>query len=230
MSVTTLAGGRKAQLIVLALIALALVVGAADAFAQNPFGAPKGAPPPAPPPTGITGWLLAKQAEFYRLLSGAIRRIVPAVDPIVPVVALRPVREYIDGQFARPRFGVLCAVVLGVVALTLASFGTFAVLSLLVAQRTKEIGIRVALGAAPRQVQRLVLRDSLIPAVVGCVVGTTAAAWLTRAIVDQLFGVSALDPVTFTLAPILLIAVAAAASWWPARRAMRVNPTQALRA
>ena len=73
MSVTTLAGGRKAQLIVLALIALALVVGAADAFAQNPFGAPKGAPPPAAPPAGITGWLLAKQAEFYRLLSGAIR-------------------------------------------------------------------------------------------------------------------------------------------------------------
>ena len=73
MSVTTLAGGRKARLIVLALIGVALVIGAADAFAQNPFGAPKGAPPPAPPPAGITGWLLAKQAEFYRLLSGAIR-------------------------------------------------------------------------------------------------------------------------------------------------------------
>ena len=73
MPVTTLAGGRKAQLIVLALIGAALVLGAADAFAQNPFGAPKGAPPPTPPPEGITGWLLAKQAEFYRLLSGAIR-------------------------------------------------------------------------------------------------------------------------------------------------------------
>ena len=78
--------------------------------------------------------------------------------------------------------------------------------------------------------QRLVLRDSLIPASVGCIVGTTAAAWLTRAIVDQLFGVSALDPTTFTIAPMLLVVVAAAASWWPARRAMRVNPTQALRA
>jgi nickel/cobalt exporter len=73
MSVTTLAGGRKAQLIVLALICAALVLGVADAFAQNPFGAPKGAPPPTPPAEGITGWLLAKQAEFYRLLSGAIR-------------------------------------------------------------------------------------------------------------------------------------------------------------
>ena len=73
MSVTTLAGGRKARLIVFALICVALVIGAADALAQNPFGAPKGAPPPAPPPAGITGWLLAKQAEFYRLLSGAIR-------------------------------------------------------------------------------------------------------------------------------------------------------------
>ncbi|MGB9369868.1 MAG: nickel/cobalt transporter [Xanthobacteraceae bacterium] len=73
MSVTTLAGGRKAQLIVFALVGVALLIGAADALAQNPFGAPKGAPPPAPPPAGITGWLLAKQAEFYRLLSGAIR-------------------------------------------------------------------------------------------------------------------------------------------------------------
>jgi nickel/cobalt exporter len=73
MPVRTLAGGRKAYLIVFALICAALVVGAADALAQNPFGAPKGAPPPAPPPEGIAGWLLAKQAEFYRLLSGAIR-------------------------------------------------------------------------------------------------------------------------------------------------------------
>ena len=73
MSVTTFAGGRKAQLIVFVLVGVALVIGAADAFAQNPFGAPKGLPPPAPPPAGITGWLLAKQAEFYRLLSGAIR-------------------------------------------------------------------------------------------------------------------------------------------------------------
>jgi ABC-type nickel/cobalt efflux system permease component RcnA len=70
---TTLAGGRKAQLILLALVGAAIFLGAADAFAQNPFGAPKGAPPAAPPVEGITGWLLAKQAEFYRLLSGAIR-------------------------------------------------------------------------------------------------------------------------------------------------------------
>jgi len=69
----TLAGGRKALLVLFALLCIALVIGAGDAFAQNPFGAPKGAPPPAPPPEGMMGWLLAKQAEFYRLLSGAIR-------------------------------------------------------------------------------------------------------------------------------------------------------------
>jgi ABC-type nickel/cobalt efflux system permease component RcnA len=69
----TLAGGRKAILLLLALVACLLIIGFPDAFAQNPFGAPKGAPPPPPPPEGITGWLLAKQAEFYRLLSGAIR-------------------------------------------------------------------------------------------------------------------------------------------------------------
>jgi nickel/cobalt exporter len=73
MPVSTLAGGRKATLLLLALVAGALLLGIADAFAQNPFGAPKGLPPPVPPAEGITGWLLAKQAEFYRLLSGAIR-------------------------------------------------------------------------------------------------------------------------------------------------------------
>src|SRR3954470_21415084 len=73
MPVSTLAGGRKATLLLLALAAGALLLGVADAFAQNPFGAPKGLPPPVPPAEGITGWLLAKQAEFYRLLSGAIR-------------------------------------------------------------------------------------------------------------------------------------------------------------
>src|SRR3954463_10702755 len=73
MPVRTLAKGRKATLLLLALAAGALLLGIADAFAQNPFGAPKGLPPPVPPAEGITGWLLAKQAEFYRLLSGAIR-------------------------------------------------------------------------------------------------------------------------------------------------------------
>src|ERR1044072_8065895 len=73
MPVTTLAGGRKATILILIAAGALLALGAADALAQNPFGAPKGAPPPAPPAEGITGWLLAKQAEFYRLLSGAIR-------------------------------------------------------------------------------------------------------------------------------------------------------------
>jgi len=74
MPVKTLAGGRKATLLLFAVIAGVVILGMADAFAQNPFGAPKGAPPPAPVPEGITGWLLAKQAEFYRMLSGTIRR------------------------------------------------------------------------------------------------------------------------------------------------------------
>src|SRR3954471_21719761 len=74
MPVSTLAGGRKATLLLLALAAGALLLGVADAFAQSPFGAPKGAPPPVPPAEGITGWLLAKQAEFYRQLSNTIRK------------------------------------------------------------------------------------------------------------------------------------------------------------
>jgi len=163
-------------------------------------------------------------------LSGALRHEIAAVDSQLPVFEMQPMSYWTDRSLAKRRSPALLSIAFGFVALFLSAIGIYGVLAYLVTQRTKEIGIRVALGAAPRQVQRLVLRDSLIPASVGCIVGTTAAAWLTRAIVDQLFGVSALDPTTFTIAPMLLVVVAAAASWWPARRAMRVNPTQALRA
>lgn len=151
------------------------------------------------------------------------------LDAQIPLVNLAPISEFIDGQLARPRFGVMCAVVFGIIGLALAAFGTFAVLSLLVAQRTREIGIRMALGATRHQILALITRQSLVPAVVGCLVGGALAEWLAGALSSQLFGVTAHDPRAFLWSVGLLTASACLASWWPSRRATRVNPITALR-
>jgi putative ABC transport system permease protein len=162
-------------------------------------------------------------------LAAPARAIVNGMDPRMPLVNLGPVAQFIDGQLARPRFGVMCAAVFGMIGLALAAFGTFAVLSLLVAQRTREIGIRMALGAKERQIVTLIASQSLIPAVIGCLAGGLLAGWLARLLSSQLFGVTSHDPRAFGFAVALLTASACAASWWPTRRAMRVNPIVALR-
>lgn len=163
------------------------------------------------------------------LLAEPARNVVRAIDSRLPIVNLGPVSQFIDGQLARPRFGVMCAGVFGLIGLALAAFGTFAVLSLLVAQRTREIGIRMALGAREGQIVSLIARQSLIPAAAGCIGGGLAAAWLSRLLSSQLFGVTAHDPRAFAAAVGLLVASAVLASWWPTRRATRVNPIIALR-
>ena len=162
-------------------------------------------------------------------LVSAARETVRDLDPRLALVGLGPAQGFIDHQLARPRFGVICATVFGAIGLALAAFGTFAVLSLLVAQRTREIGIRMALGAAPGRVRALVLRDTLVPALIGCVTGGVLAVWAARGIAAQLFGVTPGDPATFAGVIATLLAVTVAASWWPARRAMSVDPVRALR-
>jgi putative ABC transport system permease protein len=162
-------------------------------------------------------------------LAPGARSVVRDLDPRLAVVGLAPMSGLVDHQLARPRFGVVCATIFGALGLALAAFGTFAVLSVLVAQRTREIGIRVALGADPARVRRLILRDSLVPATAGCVVGGGLAAWTARGLSAQLFGVTPGDPATFAVVVVTLLIVTMAASWWPVRRAMAVDPVTALR-
>ncbi len=162
-------------------------------------------------------------------LAAGAREIVRDLDPRLALVGLGPAQGFIDHHLARPRFGVICATLFGVIGLALAAFGTFAVLSVLVAQRTREIGIRMALGAAPGRVRALVLRDTLIPAVIGCVTGGVLAIWAARGIAAQLFDVTPGDPATFVGVIVTLLGVTVAASWWPASRAMKVDPVKALR-
>jgi ABC-type antimicrobial peptide transport system permease subunit len=115
------------------------------------------------------------------------------------------------------------------VALFLGTVGIYGVISYIVSQRTREIGVRIALGAETARVSRMVLRQGLILAAIGTGIGVVAAVAVTRLMSAFLFGVSAFDPVTFTAVAAVLVATALLASWLPARRAARIDPVEALR-
>jgi putative ABC transport system permease protein len=162
-------------------------------------------------------------------LSGALREQIRAIDSALPVAEVRPMAEVIGSTIAQPRFRTALLSLFGVVALLLAAIGIYGVLAYTVAQQTREIGIRMALGANPGRVLRLVLERGLRLAGTGTVIGILAALMLTRLLGSLLFDVSATDPVTFAAVAGLLLGVAVLACYVPARRAMRVDPMVALR-
>jgi putative ABC transport system permease protein len=163
-------------------------------------------------------------------LSAPIRRVVRERDPLLPVVGLGPVSQFIDGQLSRPRFGAFCATLFGLLGLVLAGAGTFAVLSLVVAQRVKEIGIRMAFGASPRSVGTLVITQSMAPAIAGAGAGLFLTIWLIRAIESVLYGVAPQDPLMLGGSVAVVLGVALLAAALPTIRAMRTDPIAALRA
>jgi putative ABC transport system permease protein len=162
-------------------------------------------------------------------LSGALREQIRAIDPALPVVEVRPMAEVMGSSIAQPRFRTALLSLFGAVALLLAAIGIYGVLAYSVAQQTREIGIRMALGANPGKVLRLVLGRGLRLAGAGTLIGVLAALMLTQFLNSLLFGVSATDPLTFAAVAGLLLLVALLACYVPARRAMRVDPMVALR-
>lgn len=162
-------------------------------------------------------------------LATTVRRTVWEIDKDQPVSNIRTMDEVLSESIERQRFSMLLLAIFATVALVLAAVGIYGVTSYSVAQRTHEIGIRVALGAQRRDVLKLAVEEGLKLVLVGVVLGLTAAFVLTRVMSSLLFGVSATDPLTYASISILLIAVAAFASYLPARRAARVDPLIALR-
>ena len=156
------------------------------------------------------------------------REAVRAVDRDLLVNDMQPLEARVTGNIARPRLSVLLLSAFSAVALLLAAVGIYGVMAYTVAQRTREIGVRMALGADPSNVRRLVVRQGMQPALVGIGVGLIAALAASRLIASLLYGVSALDPVTFVLVPLFLAAIALLATYLPARRATHVAPTVAL--
>jgi predicted permease len=193
----------------------------------------------APPPQFFLPWV--QMPEVGRLtyairsdldpaaLAPGLRHVVQQADRDLPLADLRTQREQIDENMQTERmFGALTAG-FGVLALALACVGIYGIMAYSVANRRNEIGIRLALGAQPGQVRGMILRESTWLAIAGSVVGVGAALLLTRLVKSMLYGIQPYDPTTITAGIVVLLAVALAASWIPARRAAGVQPMEALR-
>jgi len=173
--------------------------------------------------------LHVRTATPSQTLLAAVRREAQSLDPTLPVYNLGTLAQQKDGSLYTERLAAALLTIFGLLALSLAAVGIYGVLSYAVTERTREMGIRLSLGARPRDLLKLVLRQGMILTLIGLVVGVGASFALTRLIAKLLYGVSATDPLTFVVIPILLTGVALLACWIPARRATRVDPLVALR-
>jgi len=179
-------------------------------------------------PSALMRLVVRADAQPMDLVSG-IRREVLAVDKDQPVTEIKSMKQFLSESVFRRRFNTILLGLLAAVALILAVVGIYGVMSYSVTQRTREVGIRMALGAQSRDVLRLVLWRGLALTLAGVGIGVAGAFALTHLMSSLLFGVSATDPMTFVLISLLLIGVALVACLVPARRAAKVDPMVALR-
>jgi predicted permease len=159
----------------------------------------------------------------------AVQAEVRALDKDLPVFRSMTIGEHLRGTLLAPRLAATLLGIFGLIAMLLAAIGIYGVVAYAVNQRTREIGIRLALGARSRDVAWIVLRRSLLPVWVGMLIGVGAALAATRLLSGFLYGISAADPLTFTVVALLLGAVALSAAYFPTRRAVKVDPMIALR-
>jgi len=159
-----------------------------------------------------------------------VRQAVWSVNASLPLASVRTMREIYDESLSTTSFTLAMLGIAGAMALMLGLIGVYGVISYAVSQRTREIGIRVALGAKPGALQWLFVRYGLALAGAGAVAGLIAAAGLTRLMKSVLFGISPVDPLTYTAMPLVLVAATVLASYLPARRAAAVDPVVTLRA
>ncbi len=158
-----------------------------------------------------------------------VRQAVWSVNASLPLANVRTLEEVLDSSMARTSFTLVMLRIAATVALLLGAVGLYGVISYVVSQRTREIGVRMALGANTADVNRLVLRQALVLTGVGVTIGLLAAVVLSRLLVTLLFGVRPVDPTTYGAVAGVLACISLLASWLPARRATRVDPIDALR-
>ncbi|MGI8741985.1 MAG: ABC transporter permease [Bryobacteraceae bacterium] len=173
--------------------------------------------------------LIVRTTGDPRAAIAAVEGQIYAVDRNQPVFDVRTMEERLADSLAPQRFQLLLIGTFAVIAIVLAAIGVYGVMSYLVTRRTREIGIRVAMGARPQHVLVLVVRESFALAVAGVFVGLGGAWALTRYLTSMLYGVTVLDSAVFATMPMLLAAIAIGAAWAPARRASRIDPMTALR-
>jgi putative ABC transport system permease protein len=173
--------------------------------------------------------LVVRAAQDPTSLIQPIRREVLALDPNLPVYNVQTMEAVIEKSISDRRLNMTLLAIFAGVAMLLSMVGIYSVMSYTVTQSTREIGIRMALGAQASDVLRLVVGQGLALALVGVIVGVAGALVLTRLMESLLYGVKATDPLTFLMVSVLLIAVALLACYWPARRATKVDPMIALR-
>jgi predicted permease len=174
--------------------------------------------------------LLRTEASNPAAMAKALRSELDRIDPSLPITDVRVFDEYRAGSLAGARFNALLLSIFGAVALILTSVGIYGVIAYSVSQRTGEIGIRMALGALPSSIFRLVVGQGMTLVLISIGIGLLGALSCTRLMSSLLFGVTAWDPTTFLSIAMLIAAVAFLACWLPARRAARINPIEALRA
>jgi predicted permease len=173
--------------------------------------------------------IVVRTAGDTGALAGPVRGVVRSLDPNLVILRMQTVDDIISASVARPRFIMTALGLFAVVALLLGMIGVYGVVSHGVAQRTNEIGVRIALGARGGEVVGLVLRQGMPAVLIGAGIGLAAAFAATRVMVGLLYEVSPTDPWTFALVSVAVVVVALAASYIPARRASRVDPIEALR-
>jgi putative ABC transport system permease protein len=157
-----------------------------------------------------------------------VRERVHSVDPGLPLSKVATLNDLVDNSMTQTRFSMIVLALFGLLALLLASIGMFGVISYSVTQRTREIGVRMAIGAQKWDIFKMILGLGARLAAVGVLIGLVAAAALTRLMASFLYGVQAIDPLTFAAVSLLCVAVAFCACYVPAYRATRIDPTSAL--
>jgi len=187
-------------------------------YAANPFPTPRGA-----------GTLVLQASVSETALARDVRAMVRSLDASLPVSRIRPLEYYVSDSLGPRRFDLTLIAAFAAIALALAGAGIYGLMAYLAAQRTSEIGIRMALGARRTQVLRLIVQRGAVLAVQGVALGLAGSLAAARVLQNLLYGVTPRDPAIYAAAPVVLLAVALAASYVPARRAARVDPMAALR-